>query len=241
METMTAQPMFENGSLRQVTGGPLHPGGVDLTERMLELCELSPGDMALDVGCGAGGTVRHLLDDLSVYPIGFDRSIPLLRDGLENDPRLPLVCARGASLPVMSGQVNAIFAECSLSAMSNFDDTLKEFNRVLLKGGRLAVTDVYARRPDGIPALRALPLNSGIRHAISHSDLLSHLQSNGFEVIIWEDHSDTLKTLAKQMICCHGSVNGFWNISEPAADLMDIQIAISRAKLGYYLLVARKV
>jgi len=241
METITIPPMYENGSLSQVTGGLLRPGGVDLTERMLELCELFPGDMALDVGCGAGGTVRHLLDDFSVYPIGFDQSTLLLRDGLENDPRLPLVCARGASLPVMGGHADAILAECSLSAMSNFESTLMEFHRVLRKGGRLAVTDVYARRPEGIPALRVLPLTSGIRNAISKDEMMSHLQVSGFEIIIWEDHSDSLKTLAKQMVCCHGSTNGFWSVSEPAVDLMDVQIALSKAKLGYYLLVARKV
>lgn len=238
--SITDQPMYENGSLSQATGGPLHPGGLDLTRRMLTLCELSAGDIVLDVGCGTGSTVRHLLDDLSVYAIGVDRSELLLQAGVASDPRLPLVCAWGKSLPVFSEQMNAVLAECSLSAMSDLDNVLTEFQRVLRLGGRLALADIYARNPEGLPALHALPLTCGLRAAISREELLLRLDAYGFKVLVWEDHSDSLKYLAGQLILAHGSMNGFWSRSEPAADLMDIQIALNKAKLGYYLLIAKK-
>jgi arsenite methyltransferase len=224
-----------------VTGGVMHPGGADLTERILAMCELSPGDMVLDVGCGTGATVQYLLDVLSVYPIGIDHSELLLQTGLINDPRLPLVCAWGRSLPVMNGQIDAVLTECSLSAMSNLESTLAEIRRVLRPGGQLAITDIYARNPDGIPILRALPLSCGLRDAMTQNMLTACLQSHGFEVVLWEDHSEAIKYLAGQMILAHGSMNEFWSKSEPGTNLMDIQIAISKAKLGYYLLIARKV
>jgi arsenite methyltransferase len=241
MASTSGQPMYENGSLREATGGPLRPGGLDLTERLLELCKLFPGDMVLDVGCGNGATVRHLIDDFSVYAIGIDRSELLLQTGIFNDPRLPLACAWGKALPIPSGEINAVLAECSLSAMSEFENVLSEFHRVLRPGGRLAASDIYARNPDGVPGLHVLPLSCGLRNAITRHELVTHLKAYGFEVEVWEDHAEELKYLGGQITLAHGSVSEFWSRSEPAADPMDLMIAISKAKLSYYLLIARKV
>lgn len=236
----TGTTLYENGALNQATGGPLRPGGQDLTARLLSLCKLQPGDFVLDVGCGTGGTVAHLLDILSVYPVGIDRSELLLQTGIINDPRLPLVCAWGKSLPIQSARVDTVVAECSLSAMSDLDSTLDEFKRVLRPGGCLALSDVYARDPEGISALRALPFSCGLREALTKDDLFERLQAHGFEISVFEDHSETLKYLAAQMIMSHGSLQEFWSHAEPASNPLDIQIAIGKARLGYYILVAKK-
>jgi arsenite methyltransferase len=239
--TVTAgQPMYENGSLSTATGGTLRPGGLDLTKRMLTLCELPTGAHLLDVGCGTGSTVEYLLEAGFVHAVGIDRSELLLQTGISLHPNLPLACGWGKSLPVASGVMDAIVAECSLSAMSDLEGVLTEFQRVLRPDGRLALSDVYARNPEGVPTLRALPLSCGLRETMTQDELVARLQAHGFEILVWEDHSETLKYLAAQMILAHGSMSEFWSRSEPAAAPMDIQIAISEVKLGYYLLVAKK-
>ena len=239
--TVVGQSMYENGLLSKATGGLLRPGSWKLTEQLLKLCDLPINALVLDVGCGSGSTVKYLQEAGFVNVVGVDYSKPLLQTGLHLHLDLPLACSRSDILPVASNQVDAILAECSLSAMSNLDEVLVELNRVLRPDGRLALSDIYTRNPDGLPALGALPLNCGLRGTTSRDDLISHMLAHGFEILVWEDHSETLKYFVAQLILAHGSMNEFWSQSEPTADPMDIQIAISKAKLGYFLLVAKKV
>jgi ubiquinone/menaquinone biosynthesis C-methylase UbiE len=233
--------MYENGSLSKATGDKtLRPGGFDLTERLLTLCELSADSQIVDVGCGTGGTVEYLLDAGFAHAIGIDRSELLLQTGICRRPSLSLACAWSKSLPIASGQVDAVFSECSLSAMFDLDGSLTEFRRILRSGGQLALSDIYARNAEGLPALHALPLSCGLRKAMTREQLTENLQAHGFETIVWEDHSEMLKQLIGQMIFAHGSMREFWSRSEPEADPMEHQAAVSKAKLGYHLLVARK-
>jgi arsenite methyltransferase len=236
----TGTNSYESGLLSRATGGPLRPGGMDLTERMLALIDLPVNALILDLGCGTGSTVSSLLR-AGFRAVGLDRSELLLQTGKMSTPALSLSCGWSKSLPLASGQVDAIMAECSLSAMSDLDATLAECWRVLHPGGRLAISDVYARNPEGLSALRTLPVSCGLRDAMTQDELATRLQAHGFEIFAWEDHSETLKYLAAQMILAHGSMSEFWSKSEPQADPFDVQIAISKAKLGYYAMVARKV
>ncbi len=222
-------------------GQSLHPGDLDLTRRMLDLCQLPVGAHVLDVACGTGATVEALNARPDVFAIGVDRSELLLQTGLLRNPSLALVCAWGKALPVASALVDAVLAECSLSAMADIPLVLAEFQRVLRQGGRLALSDIYARRPEGLPFLQSLPLACGLRDALSQAELERLLQEHGFEIQTWEDHSGQLQDFSQQAVRRYGSASEFWQQAEPEADPLDVLIAISRARLGYYLLIARKV
>ena len=241
MAVTVGQPLYENGLLSQTTGGILRPGGLDLTGRLLALCNLTHGACILDVGCGAGVTVEHLLEAGFVHIFGIDPSQLLLQNGIAHHSNLPLACGLGEALPLAGNQWDAILAECSLSAMPEIEAVLGEFQRLLRHGGCLALSDVYARDPTGLPALRALPLQCGLREAMTQDELVSRIKAQGFEIMAWEDHSDMLKHLAAQMIMEQGSLSEFWSCSEAVVDPMDIQIAIRKVKLGYFLLVAKKL
>jgi arsenite methyltransferase len=125
--TCPQQTMYENGSLGQVTGGILRPGGWVLTEHMLAECNLCDVDYVLDVGCGSGYTIRYLMEHYAVHTIGLDRSETLLHQG---DPDVPIACALGTALPVADAQVDIVLAECSLSVMSGVEDFLAEAWRI---------------------------------------------------------------------------------------------------------------
>lgn len=233
--------MYEDGRLGKVTGGFLRPGDWDMTRRMLASSGVSTDAFILDAGCGTGLTIEHLQTSGYAHVLGIDHSERILQAGRNRNSNLPLVCAPGQALPIENEQVDVILAECSFSAMSNDLAVLAEFQRVLCLGGYLLLSDVYARNPEGVPELRALPFNCGLREVITRQKLEFHLQQNNFEIQRWEDESETLKHLAGQIIMSCGSLNKFWDLPEPTANSTDILFAIRKAKLGYFFLVAKKV
>ncbi len=186
----------------------------------------------------AGYTIRYLMEHHAVRAIGLDRSETLLH---QSDPNLHLARALGTALPVADAQVDVVLAECSLSSMSGMEDFLAEAWRVLRPGGRLAISDVYVRNPDGASHLHALPLTCGVRNASDQTEIMQCVQKQDFEIHLWEDHSETLKELTGQITSTHGSISAFWSQSEPESDPLDVAIAFSKAKLGYFMLVTQKM
>jgi arsenite methyltransferase len=232
--------VYEQDSLRQVTGEAIRPGGLELTERALSLCGLPPGARVLDVGCGACATIEHLITHHGLYATGVDPSSHLLQEGRMRNAHLPLLQATGERLPLASNSMDAVLAECTLSLMADMNRALAECHRVLRPGGLLAATDLYARRPDGAPALHRLPLCSCLSGALPRRELLDRLQAHSFEILLWEDHSNALKRFAAQLILTHGSMENFWcGMLPPETGAEEIRQAIAAAHPSYFLLIAR--
>jgi len=234
--------LYEQESLRKVTGDTIGPGGANLTERAIASCYLSRGAKILDVGCGTGTSVQAFREKNGFRVVGVDASELMLQVGLQRCPDLPLVRGKSLHLPFVDDQMEAIFVECSLSLMSDIDSVLQEFYRVLRPAGYLIASDLYPREPQAIDLLRSLTAECCLKRAKSRPELYAILQQQGFEIMVWEDHSEDLRYLITQLIQANGSMQGFWcNSGSGENDLFEMQYALARAKPGYYLLVARKI
>ncbi|NJN93711.1 MAG: methyltransferase domain-containing protein [Anaerolineales bacterium] len=221
--------VYEQVAVRQGLGETLRPGGLALTERALEVCDLPAGARVLDVGCGAGATVQYL-QQWGYRAGGVDLSALLLREGRQKGPDLTFLQADGVCLPLADAQMDAVLAECSLSGLANTDAALVEFYRLLRRGGYLVVSDVYARNPAGLPLLRTLPAAFCLSGAISQTELVAQLTQLGFELVLWEDHSEVLRQVAGPLLPVQFS----------GLEALDAQLALAKAKPGYFLLIARK-
>jgi arsenite methyltransferase len=232
--------LYESESLRGVTGLCIRPGGFLLTERAVSYCGFRAGDRLVDVGCGAGATAAYLRDAYRFAVAGIDASSALLAEGLQCDPTLCLVRGRAEELPFPGGAVGGVLCECVLSLVSAPMRALKEFRRVLCSGGRLILTDIYARRPEGVPALRNLSLNSCFRGAVAAGEVKSQVNESGFTILLFEDHSSLLREMAARLVLAHGSLENFWGRACGDGDCRSTMAAIADARPGYYLLIAQK-
>ncbi|MBN1811775.1 MAG: class I SAM-dependent methyltransferase [Anaerolineae bacterium] len=240
--------VYEAQPLRQVAGQTIRPGGMVLTDRALRMCALPPGAWVLDVGCGTGTTAAHAVASYRARAVGVDLSPSLLQEATALHASLPVLQATGERLPLPGSSVDALLAECVLSLMADLDRALAEWHRVLRPGGALAVTDLYARQPEGAEALHRLPLSSCLSGALPRDEILACLNANRFEVVTWEDHTGALKRFAAELILAHGSLDCFWcrtvrgedkSEQEQRAVVDQIPQAVAAARPGYFLLIAR--
>jgi SAM-dependent methyltransferase len=200
----------------------LRPGGLALTAHALALCDLPRDARVLDLGCGIGTTLNYLNAEHRLAEFGIDASLEKLSHARLNNPGLALIQSIAEQLPMTDASVDAILAECTLS-LFDANAALRECKRVLKRDGYLIANDVYARDEAGIAALRQLPAESCINNAMSQSQIVAQLEAHGFRIVTWQDQSPTLKTFTAPSLS------------------FDSFLAASRAKLGYYLLVAQKI
>ena len=218
---------------------PLRPGGTALTARALELCRLRPGARVLDLGCGQGEGTRYLRQALDIDIIAVDISPSACSLSKRRQPDADVVCASASSLPFASSSMDAVIAECVLSVVANPECALAECFRVLGEHGRLAITDMYARNPEAIASLRALPQACAAGMMV-RAELETELARQGFEIEVWEDHSRLLAEFVARFVMEHGSIERLWTGETDGEEARQASRAMKDVRPSYFLLIARK-
>ncbi|MDR3725360.1 MAG: class I SAM-dependent methyltransferase [Terracidiphilus sp.] len=208
-----------------------HPGGHDLTLHTLELSGLKSGSLILDLGCGAGASTE-LMSALGFDPIGVD---PRCKPGSRNGAAF--IRAQAESLPLPGNLVHGILAECSLSVMQDLDRVLAQCARVLLPGGRLMISDLYARAPRAVDKRRAMEATC-TTNLFSAEALRNKLCSFGFTVNHFEDCSNALASFTAQYLWNHDSIDELWHCQRDAAAGCALDPTMKSVRAGYFLLVA---
>lgn len=234
--------MFEQVFDKPLASSGIRPGGLGLTQRAISLSKLHAGSRVLDVGCGTGVSIEHLLCKHGIPAVGIDLSPVLVTQGRARVPTLPLAIGDAEALPFADGSFDGIVLECTLSLVQDHEAVLSECHRVLSPLGTIILTDLYVRNPDAIDQLRRLPLQSCLRGALHKDEFLNECSAAGFGIACWEDHSNLLREFAVQMIWTYGSLAQFWAaMGGCCADPAEIHHAVQQARPGYFLYVGGKV
>ncbi|EGO65637.1 type 11 methyltransferase [Acetonema longum DSM 6540] len=227
---------ISEGSLWSRLPEGARPGGLKLTRRLVNCCGFAPNAKVTDIGCGIGATVEYLRDKCGLDPVGVDISEASLQKGRERSAGLLLVRAAGDALPFAGGSVQGVLAECSLSVMEDMGRVLDEIHRILVPGGKLAVTDLYLREPDPAPPDAAA--DSGrIAGVLNQAGMLRLIEAKAFRLLLWEDHTVLLKEFVAGFIMAHGSLEELQSCMPAQGGRQNWPAA---RQLGYCLLVAEK-
>jgi SAM-dependent methyltransferase len=161
----------------------LHPGGLELTRRAVELCAFPARARIADVGCGGGASVRFLRERGFVC-LGVD---PEARAGAD----FPLIAGRAEEPPLAGESFDGLLCECVLSLSSRPSRLLRSLQETLRAGGRLLLSDLY-RETSGRTGAGEAPLSRGETERL--------LREAGLRVLHFEDHTRCLKKFAADLI-----------------------------------------
>jgi SAM-dependent methyltransferase len=219
-------------TLRTVLDGPLHPGGREATEALLDRAGVTAETRLVDVGCGAGQSVA-MARDRGVEAIGLDRD-----PGANGTVRGDIT-----RLPFHEGSVDVVLAECVMCLAANRDRALAEAYRVLEPGGTLAVSDVVVEDslPDlPEPMIRALCL----QNSRSRTETVSGIEDVGFVVEGIRDHREELLEMRDQVastVNYEGLLSLMGDRGTRVLDgIHDVEQAVDDGRIDYISVVARR-
>jgi MPBQ/MSBQ methyltransferase len=171
-----------------------HSGGIAATRELAALAGIGAGQRLLDVGCGVGGPARLLAaecraevtaTDLTADYLGLGRALSE-RSGVQ----VNFVCADALALPVTDAIFDVVWTQHAAMNIADKPGLYGELRRVLKRGGRLALHDIFV---GPAPGALALPVpwadTPGESFLLQPTTLRNLLAGLGFRERAWIDRT----------------------------------------------------
>lgn len=217
------------GTMELLLDGPLHPGGTESTETLLERAGVGTETRLVDVGCGAGQSLA----------LARERGADVV--GIDHDPPAGGVRGDLAELPVGTGTTDVVLAECVTCLLPPGARPFEEVGRVLAPGGRLALSDVVVEEPlDNVPTALAEPLC--LTTTRSQQELRERIERAGLEVVDAQGHREDLLAMRDELQEAVDYEGLFRAMGEEGTELLNavgrLEKAVEDGRIGYISLVA---
>ena len=163
-----------------------HPGGEEHTLRMLELAGIPAGGRILDLGAGAGESLRLM------------QSLGYRAEGIDLTPRDPAVQSGDLlRAPYPDGRFDGLLSQCAFFLSGDVPAAFRESFRLLKKGGVLMVSDVCFDDP--VPFAEA----AGFR--VEHDEDLTPVWREYYLEALWREETEPCGVRGKcsyRMLIC---------------------------------------
>ncbi|MCA8879993.1 MAG: methyltransferase domain-containing protein [Rhodobacteraceae bacterium] len=194
--------------------GEFHIGGAAATERLFDQLDVPSGARVLDVGCGIGGTARHVAARTGARVTGIDltgefvATGKVLTDWCGMADRVTLIEGSALSMPFGTGDFDLAYMLHVGMNIADKTRLMAEVARVLKPGAVFAIYDVMRVAPGEIAYPVPWAAQPGISALASPHAYLDALTAAGFALVAQTDRTefalDFFATLAARAAAADG-------------------------------------
>ncbi|WP_068676559.1 class I SAM-dependent methyltransferase [Oceanobacillus sp. Castelsardo] len=164
--------------------GGAHPGGLQLTKRILSREKIDKTKTILDAGCGTGQTSAYIAEKYQCHVTSLDTNKLMLDKARKRflSLQLPIEVKHGSTenLPFDGELFDFILSE-SVISFTDVPLSLQEFNRVLKPEGVLFAIEMVQEKPIAKKELSSLLTFYGIPRLLTESEWCNLLKKSGFK------------------------------------------------------------
>jgi len=130
-----------------------HPGALDATNELTDLCAIDSAKHVLDVGCGVGMTPAYLVKQTGCHVTGLDLRSSMVQRAVQRADRQALgdqatfVVADARFLPFEPDTFDVVMAESVFALIAEQDRAMAECVRVVKADGRVGIAETNWRMP----------------------------------------------------------------------------------------------
>ncbi|MFC1733859.1 class I SAM-dependent methyltransferase [candidate division KSB1 bacterium] len=117
-----------------------HAGGANATDKLIRLCKINKNSNVLVVGSGTGASCDYIKKQTACNLTGIDLSKAMVESAKKKYPNIKFKVENAEKLSFKNNTFDAIISE-SVTAFTDKTKSIKEYGRVLKKGGYLGLNE----------------------------------------------------------------------------------------------------
>ena len=228
----------------------LHPGGLEITRELAELCEIGLGRKVLDVASGTGEAACFLAETFQCHVVGIDASEYMIERAREKTQsrKLDIEFQQGDAhaLPFEENAFDAVISECTTCVLDKAR-AIREMTRVTKPGGHVGIHDLCWKE-DSPDELKQQLSELENEHPETLDGWKQLFEVAGLTQIVTREKSDLLAdwtTDVKKQLGFTGQLKIYWNIIRQwgfggLRHVMKSEQVFQNEHLGYGVIVGTK-